>query len=64
MGEHSKQKESMSEGPGSNCTTGVWDLEVMPLCGSIRWCARVEDDKAVNRKMSHNIDGFEPQVKD
>lgn len=60
----SKQGEYMIEDPVSNCTLCVWDLKVMPLCCSIRLCARAEEDKAVNRKRSHNIDGFEPQAKD
>lgn len=54
----------MSEGQGSNCTASVWALEVMPLCCSIRLCVRPEDDKAVSRTMSHNIDGFEPQAQE
>ena len=63
-GVHSKQRASMSAGPGSNCITCVRDLEVMPLHCSIKLHATAEDDKAVNRKMSHNIDDFELQAKD
>lgn len=60
----SKQREGMNGSLGSNCTAGIWGLEVILLCCSIRSCVRAEDDRAVNRKRSHNSDGFEPQAKE